>query len=200
MVPLSQTLLSLAGLRFSSWWLWAAVLPPMMMCGIGFMLALPILSTIISNATNPDIQGLTQGVAQSTSSLLRGLGPFISGAVFSHFYEGLNAPAISFAILGGSYLVVWGITCTLPEKVEGSTKGGGGAGKGRKAGGGGDAGRRRGEENPKRRGMGRSALTLAEVGVPKSCPFCGSKKLETTHPGEPRDAWQFSIKPRPGVS
>jgi hypothetical protein len=36
-----------------------------------------------NNAVLPLFQGLTQGVAQSSSSLLRGLGPFITGAVFS---------------------------------------------------------------------------------------------------------------------
>ena len=35
---------------------WAVVAPTLSVLGIGFMLALPVLSTILSNATKPDIQ------------------------------------------------------------------------------------------------------------------------------------------------
>lgn len=44
---------------------------------------LPDLQVVIQTLRSSLFQGLTQGVAQSTSSLLRGLGPFVSGGVFT---------------------------------------------------------------------------------------------------------------------
>jgi MFS family permease len=51
--------------------------------GIGFMTALPLLTTMISLATDPQRQGLTQGTAASASSLLRFAGPLLSGTLVS---------------------------------------------------------------------------------------------------------------------
>jgi len=53
--------------------------------GIGFMTCLPMVHTFLSNVAYRDIQGLTQGTAGSLGSLLRAVGPMVTGVVFSHF-------------------------------------------------------------------------------------------------------------------
>ncbi len=50
---------------------------------IGFMICLPVVGAMLSNATDPSRQGLVQGSAQSVASLSRGIGPMITGIVFS---------------------------------------------------------------------------------------------------------------------
>ena len=50
------------------------LMPTTMLLAAGFMACLPVLQTMVANITKPELQGLTQGVVQSTSSLLRSIG------------------------------------------------------------------------------------------------------------------------------
>lgn len=99
---------------------WLLLSPSLFLFGGGLMLCLPVVATILSNATPAHIQGLTQGLGQSTSSLLRAFGPFASGALFTSAYA-FNAPAMSFALLAVAYAISIGLTFSLPVSVEETT-------------------------------------------------------------------------------
>jgi len=100
------------------YWLLSLVLGPCLLCmGAGIMLCLPVLTTILSNATHPELQGLTQGMAQSSASLLRAFGPFAVGTLFSVTFR-VHAPAISFALLALVYAATLVLTLDLPARVE----------------------------------------------------------------------------------
>jgi len=66
--------------RFLFWPLLLGFVSPQ---GIGFMCGLPVMGTLLANASPPDIQGLCQGTAQSSGSIARTLGPMSSGFLFS---------------------------------------------------------------------------------------------------------------------
>ena len=101
-----------------NYWLLSLVLGPCLLSmGAGIMLCLPVLTTILSNAAHPELQGLTQGMAQSSASLLRAFGPFAVGTLFSITFR-LHAPAISFALLALVYAATLALTCDLPPRVE----------------------------------------------------------------------------------
>ncbi|PRP80930.1 iron-containing alcohol dehydrogenase [Planoprotostelium fungivorum] len=71
---------------------------------IGFMTGLPLVSSMISNVSDPRRQGLVIGTAQSVSSFLRALGPVISGAIFS-FSVVIGQPIIIFTFLASLYVI-----------------------------------------------------------------------------------------------
>eukprot|EP00741_Cyanophora_paradoxa_P007476 tig00001130_g7231.t1 len=62
---------------------WAVLLFWNALLAVSFMAGLPVLSTMLANAARREIQGLTQGLAQSFASLLRAFGPAASGLAFS---------------------------------------------------------------------------------------------------------------------
>lgn len=68
----------------------------------GFMCFLSTLGAMVSNACEDSIQGLTMGMNQSVSSLLRALGPFVVGMVFSAGVA-IKFPFFGFWILGVLY-------------------------------------------------------------------------------------------------
>eukprot|EP00290_Baffinella_frigidus_P037040 CAMPEP_0180319116 /NCGR_PEP_ID=MMETSP0988-20121125/34816_1 /TAXON_ID=697907 /ORGANISM="non described non described, Strain CCMP2293" /LENGTH=152 /DNA_ID=CAMNT_0022304651 /DNA_START=85 /DNA_END=540 /DNA_ORIENTATION=+ len=119
-MPISEMLLKTASPEFrahNEWLKWCLIAPGIGLQGAGIMFCLPVLTTVLSNAARPDIQGLTQGTAQSISSLLRGLGPITMGSAFTLTYH-IHAPAISFALLGIAYSVTLMLVWNLPESVE----------------------------------------------------------------------------------
>lgn len=120
LMPCAEPLLALAppALRDAQPWVkWGILAPVVSLQGAGIMFCLPVLTTVLSNAARADIQGLTQGTAQSISSLLRGLGPLTMGAAFTLTYH-LHAPAISFALLGAAYAATLALVWRLPDCVE----------------------------------------------------------------------------------
>ena len=96
---------------------WLVLAPCLFFMGAGLMLCLPVLTTIISNATHPEIQGMTQGMTQSIASLLRAFGPFAVGILYSVTYA-VHGPAISFGLLAVVYLLTLHLTYCLPARVE----------------------------------------------------------------------------------
>ena len=63
------------------------------------------------------LTGMTQGMAQSTASLLRAFGPFAVGTLFGMTYT-IHGPAISFGLLALVYLITLVLTFRLPARVE----------------------------------------------------------------------------------
>lgn len=86
---------------------WAILLVGLTASAIGFMTGMPVVQLMLCNVADPRIQGLTQGAAQSVASLLRALGPFASGLIFSYFAAHAQ-PYYMCLILG----VCYGL-CTL---------------------------------------------------------------------------------------
>ncbi|PRP88178.1 hypothetical protein PROFUN_04001 [Planoprotostelium fungivorum] len=70
---------------------------------VAFMMGLPLVSSMISNVSDPRRQGLVIGTAQSISSFLRSIGPVASGAIFS-FSVVIKVPFLLFAFLAVQYL------------------------------------------------------------------------------------------------
>ncbi len=81
------------------WGLYAAVA----LTALGFGLASPALTGLISRRANPHEQGALLGTAQSAASLTRVIGPVWAGAVFDH--AGAGAPYWSGALF--SILAAW---------------------------------------------------------------------------------------------
>jgi len=96
---------------------WLVLAPCVFFMGAGLMLCLPVLTTLVSNATLPEIQGMTQGMTQSIASLLRAFGPFAVGILFSVTYAG-HGPAIIFGLLALVYALTLHLTYCLPARVE----------------------------------------------------------------------------------
>mmetsp|Transcript_796 Transcript_796/g.2566 ORF Transcript_796/g.2566 Transcript_796/m.2566 type:complete len:506 (+) Transcript_796:136-1653(+) len=84
---------------------------------VGFMCGLPVLTGLLSNASPPQIMGLSQGTAQSTGALCRMMGPIFFGTLFSFCVErGQNfVPFVGVSLL---YIVALFITISLPESLE----------------------------------------------------------------------------------
>ncbi|GJD12234.1 Tetracycline resistance protein, class G [Galdieria sulphuraria] len=96
---------------------------PLLLCfvspqGIGFMCGLPVMGTLLANASPPDIQGLCQGTAQSSGSIARTLGPMSSGFLFSWAVASQNGPFPVFLLLSCCYMICFGIACSLSESIE----------------------------------------------------------------------------------
>ncbi|GJQ15075.1 hypothetical protein GpartN1_g6866.t1 [Galdieria partita] len=96
---------------------------PLLLCfvspqGIGFMCGLPVMGTLLANASPADIQGLCQGTAQSSGSIARTLGPMSSGFLFSWAVASQNGPFPVFLLLSCCYMICFGIACSLPESIE----------------------------------------------------------------------------------
>eukprot|EP01132_Coremiostelium_polycephalum_P003147 gene3147-3936_t len=96
---------------------WVILMITVPIISIGFMQGLPIVQGMVANATNPDIQGLTQGSSQSLNSFLRAFGPAISGAIFS-FSAIHSIPWLLFVFLGLIYIIIAIISLYLPESVD----------------------------------------------------------------------------------
>mmetsp|Transcript_34577 Transcript_34577/g.55932 ORF Transcript_34577/g.55932 Transcript_34577/m.55932 type:complete len:636 (+) Transcript_34577:94-2001(+) len=96
---------------------WSILLLATTFIAIGFMCGLPIVSTMLSNAADPEIQGLTQGTAQSFGSLIRALGPMASGVMFSMSLS-LNFPELLFIVLAVTYGLCLLTAYPLPVSVE----------------------------------------------------------------------------------
>eukprot|EP00871_Galdieria_phlegrea_P001543 jgi/Galph1/238/GphlegSOOS_G4956.1 len=87
--------------------------------GIGFMCGLPVMGTLLANASPAAIQGLCQGTAQSSGSIARTLGPMSSGFLFSWAIQSTFAsPFPVFLLLSCCYIVCFGIASSLPESIE----------------------------------------------------------------------------------
>ena len=86
---------------------WAILVVALCLTAVGFMTCMPVVQVMLINIADNRIQGLTQGVAQSVSSLLRAVGPFTSGFAFSYF-AGHSKPYMMFAVLAVGY-----VTCAL---------------------------------------------------------------------------------------
>ncbi|EGG14994.1 hypothetical protein DFA_09814 [Cavenderia fasciculata] len=86
---------------------------------IGFMQCLPIVQGMIANASRTELQGLTQGTAQSLNSLLRSFGPTISGALFSLSLSFPSpSPWLLFSILSIVYVALAITSLHLPDSVD----------------------------------------------------------------------------------
>ncbi|KAF2072295.1 hypothetical protein CYY_006402 [Polysphondylium violaceum] len=96
---------------------WVISIFVVIIMGIGWMQAMSILQGMVANASDPKIQGLTQGSYQSLNSLLRAFGPVVSGAIFS-LSTNWSAPFILFIVLAVIYLTVGKISHHLPESVD----------------------------------------------------------------------------------
>eukprot|EP01117_Protostelium_nocturnum_P014311 TRINITY_DN5441_c0_g1_i6.p1 TRINITY_DN5441_c0_g1~~TRINITY_DN5441_c0_g1_i6.p1 ORF type:complete len:245 (-),score=73.69 TRINITY_DN5441_c0_g1_i6:74-808(-) len=83
---------------------WTFMSLVMLVSAIAFMLGLPLMSSMISNVSDPRRQGLVIGTAQSLSSFLRSFGPIISGGIFS-LSTIVRFPALSFIFLSSLYLL-----------------------------------------------------------------------------------------------
>jgi len=70
----------------------------------GFMTAMPVITSMLSNSTNPERQGLVMGTSQSLSSGLRAIGPILSGVIISIF-TAFNMPYLFFIIFAFGYLI-----------------------------------------------------------------------------------------------
>lgn len=85
---------------------WAILLPFTSLMSIGFMTCLPVVGTMLSNASPADRQGLVQGTSASISSLLRAIGPLLAGVIFT-FSVSINFPFLLPIVLGLSYFACW---------------------------------------------------------------------------------------------
>jgi hypothetical protein len=79
---------------------------------VGFMLCLPVVSTMVSLAAPAGRQGLTQGTAQSLASLFRSFGPVSVGAGFT-VTVGMGYPVIMFAFLASLNLLCFFVIRSL---------------------------------------------------------------------------------------
>jgi len=72
---------------------------------LGLMLGLPVMMSLVSKSTPPEIQGLVQGTAQSMASASRSVGPFICGSLFSIAMK-LRRPFLTFVFIGSLYCIL----------------------------------------------------------------------------------------------
>lgn len=93
---------------------WFGIFITVSFVSVGFMTAIPMLNSMVSNSAPLGRQGLTMGSAQSMSSLLRAIGPALSGVVFS-ISVAFNFPFLLFWLLTLGYIACVIITCTFSE-------------------------------------------------------------------------------------
>ncbi|KYQ93375.1 hypothetical protein DLAC_06052 [Tieghemostelium lacteum] len=96
-------------------WVWIGIIIPVI--SIGFMQGLPIVQGMVANASNPQIQGLTQGTAQSLSSFLRAFGPAVSGGIFTASIKN-NITWLLFIVLSVLYVFIAIASLWIPESVD----------------------------------------------------------------------------------
>jgi DHA1 family tetracycline resistance protein-like MFS transporter len=96
---------------------WFPVLLLLFPIGCGFMAGLPILNTLVANAAPLQVQGLAQGLCQSSGGILRTLGPILTGAGFGYLADHAH---LWFSFLGLSvlYVLCGMIVATLPPTIE----------------------------------------------------------------------------------
>mmetsp|Transcript_28182 Transcript_28182/g.39788 ORF Transcript_28182/g.39788 Transcript_28182/m.39788 type:complete len:506 (+) Transcript_28182:310-1827(+) len=82
---------------------------------VGFMVALPVVNTMLSSASNPQRQGLVLGTANSLGSFVRSLGPIISGAIFT-LSTLWKFPYLLFMLLSVLYIACLLISKRLTEE------------------------------------------------------------------------------------
>jgi len=76
---------------------------------VGFMTCLPVITGMISNATDPERQGLVMGTSQSCSSGLRSFGPVASGILISAF-TAMKTPYLFFVLFSIGYFACCYVT------------------------------------------------------------------------------------------
>lgn len=69
------------------------------------------LSSMLSDVTSPERQGLVMGLANSTCSLARAIGPLIVGSLFS-----LVSPWLAFGLMAAFYAVCLAILCSVAAR------------------------------------------------------------------------------------
>jgi len=101
-----------------NWWTtvatWIGLFVTVSFVSVGFMLAIPMINSMISNSAPHGRQGLTMGTAQSMSSLLRAIGPALSGMIFS-LSVAIDFPFLLFWVLTLGYISCVIITLTFSE-------------------------------------------------------------------------------------
>lgn len=93
---------------------WVGIIITVSFVSVGFMTAIPMLNSMVSNSAPLGRQGLTMGSAQSMSSLLRAIGPALSGVVFS-ISVAFDFPFLLFWILTVGYIACVIITFTFSD-------------------------------------------------------------------------------------
>jgi len=96
---------------------WVFIFLIMPLLSIGFMQGLPIVQGMVANASDPEIQGLTQGFYQSMNSFLRAFGPAISGAIFSYSTRH-QAPFLLFVCISFLYICIAIFSLYVPDSVD----------------------------------------------------------------------------------
>ncbi|GAM22135.1 hypothetical protein SAMD00019534_053100 [Acytostelium subglobosum LB1] len=96
---------------------WVILMIIVPITSVGFMQCLPIVGGMIANASRPELQGLTQGTAQSANSLLRSFGPAISGAIFT-FSIKYSVSWLLFFVLSVIYVGLAILSLYLPDSVD----------------------------------------------------------------------------------
>lgn len=99
------------------WVAWLILLVGFTLQSIGFMSCLPMVTVFLTNVAPRDIQGLSQGTAQSLASLLRSIGPFVSGLVFT-WASAARMPFLAYGVPAAGYALCFFIAATLPRHVE----------------------------------------------------------------------------------
>ncbi|KAF2073213.1 hypothetical protein CYY_005464 [Polysphondylium violaceum] len=96
---------------------WVFIFLIMPLLSIGFMQGLPIVQGMVANASDPEIQGLTQGFYQSMNSFLRAFGPAISGAIFSYSTRH-SIPFLLFVCISFLYICIAIFSLYVPDSVD----------------------------------------------------------------------------------
>ena len=95
---------------------WVILVIALLLSSVGFMTCLPVVQVMLVNVADGRMQGLTQGVAQSLSSLFRAAGPLACGYAFT-FFTHQGAPYVAFAVLSAGYLLCAGMALFLSADV-----------------------------------------------------------------------------------
>lgn len=96
---------------------WVPLLALLVPISCGFMAGLPVLFTLITNAAPVEVQGLAQGVAQSSGGIARTFGPVLTGIAFS-VGAAHHRPWVAFVMLATLYVVCAAIAASLDARVE----------------------------------------------------------------------------------
>jgi len=85
------------------------------------LLSFTALFLLVNHSTEPRFIGLGNGIAQSSASLARGIGPLVSGFMLSwSLSNDLHFPLnhyFSFFVFGFGFLFTLIISCLLPDSI-----------------------------------------------------------------------------------
>eukprot|EP00741_Cyanophora_paradoxa_P019117 tig00021126_g18458.t1 len=98
---------------------WGVLMAANTLVGVGFMLGLPTLSSLLSFAADPAAQGLAQGTAASLASAAKALAPPLCGALFSAG-AARGHPGALFLLLAAVYAASGLLALALPHRLEDS--------------------------------------------------------------------------------